>query len=115
MRVASAWPSTSTGIFFSIVLVAVQLGLSWASYLATLGVIDCSCVDLWVVPEGSASPWGRRPLHERKISEPRHSWCRQRVEEIIRAGDQRPDGAEEGVILRRLRPVGARYGRPRTS
>ena len=46
---------TLTGIIFSVILVAIQLGLYIGSHRIITGIIDHSAGDIWVVPPGAES------------------------------------------------------------
>lgn len=104
---------TLTGIVFSVVLAAVQLGLFLGFTAATADVIDHSGADLWVVSTGATHLEGVTPFGEQQAFRAMATPGVARVEKrVVQFGQwKRPDGAQESVLLVGFEPAGV-LGRP---
>lgn len=92
---------TLTGIIFSVILVAIQLGLYIGSHRIITGIIDHSAGDIWVVPPGAESvdDTAQLPGRERHVvlSTP---GVKSAVELAVGFAEwQRPDGSTTATVL----------------
>ncbi|MFN7976645.1 MAG: ABC transporter permease [Vicinamibacterales bacterium] len=104
---------TLTGIVFSVVLAAIQLGLFLGFTTATADVIDHSGADLWIVSAGATHLEGVTAFSEQQAYRALGTPGVARVEKRVVQFSQwkRADGAEEGVLLAGFEPAGV-LGRP---
>jgi putative ABC transport system permease protein len=104
---------TLTGIVFSVVLAAIQLGLFVGFETATSDVIDRSGADLWIASRGATHLEGVASFTERDYFRALAAPGVARVQKhIVQFGRwKRPDGAEESVLLLGFDPTGT-MGRP---
>lgn len=104
---------TLTGIVFSVVLAAIQLGLFLGFATATSDVIDQSGADLWVVSRGATHLESTVAFTEQQYFRALGTPGVARVQkQIVKFGQwKRPDGADEGVLIVGFDPAG-RFGRP---
>lgn len=99
---------TLTGIVFSVVLAAIQLGLFLGFTTATSDVIDQSGADLWVVSEGATHLESSVAFTEQQYFRALGTPGVARVQkQIVQFGRwKRPNGAEESVMLLGFDPAG---------
>lgn len=92
---------TLTGIVFSVVLSAIQLGLFVGFRRATADVITHSNADLWVKSAGVSNMENGVPFSERKLYQVLAVPGVERAEkQIVQFGDwKKPSGAVEGCLL----------------
>jgi putative ABC transport system permease protein len=92
---------TLTGIVFSVVLAAVQLGLFVGFTRATSDIITHSNADLWIKSAGVPNVENGVPFSERKLYQVLAVPGVARAEkQVIQFGNwKRPDGAVEGCLL----------------
>jgi putative ABC transport system permease protein len=104
---------TLTGIVFSVVLSAIQLGLFVGFRRATSDLIRLSDADVWVRSRGvthleSGVPFSERTMY-RIAGMPGVAAAEKYLANF--SGWKRPDGAEEGIMIMGLEPT-ATMGRP---
>jgi putative ABC transport system permease protein len=104
---------TLTGIVFSVVLAAIQLGLFLGFQRATSDVIDRSGADLWVVSRGATHLENSVAFTEQQFFRAKSVSGVDAVQKhIVQFGQwKRPDGAQESVMLIGFDTAG-RMGRP---
>ncbi len=92
---------TLTGIVFSVVLTAIQLGLFFGFVNATSDVIDYSRADLWVMTKDVPNLENGVAFSERKLNQVRAiSGVQEAQKQIVTFGQWKlPSGAEEGCLL----------------
>lgn len=92
---------TLTGIVFSVVLTAIQLGLFFGFVNATSDVIDYSRADLWVMTKDVPNLENGVAFSERKLNQVRAiSGVYEAQKQIVTFGQWKlPSGAEEGCLL----------------
>lgn len=92
---------TLTGIIFSVILVAIQLGLYIGSHRIITGIIDHTTAEIWVVPPGAESvdDTSQLPGRERHVvlSTPGVASAAEMVAGF--AEWQRPDGSTTASVL----------------
>lgn len=104
---------TLTGIVFSVVLAAIQLGLFLGFQRATSDVIDRSGADLWVVSRGATHLESSVAFTEQQFYRAKSvSGVAAVQKHVVQFGQwKRPDGAQESVMLIGFDTAGA-MGRP---
>ena len=104
---------TLTGIVFSVVLSAIQLGLFVGFQRATSDLIRMSGADVWVRSRGVTHMESGVPFSERVMYRVQGLPGVEAAEKYIAnfSGWKRGDGAEEGILVIGLEP-GATMGRP---
>lgn len=104
---------TLTGIVFSVVLSAIQLGLYVGFTRATSDVISHSGADVWVMSRGVGNLENGVPFLEQRAYQVQALAGVAAVQKhIVSFGDwKRPDGAEEGALIIGVDLAGA-MGRP---
>jgi putative ABC transport system permease protein len=104
---------TLTGIVFSVVLAAIQLGLFLGFQTATSDVIDRSGADLWVVSHGATHLESSVAFTEQQYFRAKSTPGVAAVQKhLVQFGRwKRPDGAEESVMLIGFDTAGV-MGRP---
>jgi putative ABC transport system permease protein len=93
---------TLTGIVFSIILTAVQLGIFLGFIAASTDLIGRSRADLWIVSKNVTHVEQGVPFSERKLYQTLEIAGVERAEKhIVTLGAQakKPDGSDEGVTL----------------
>jgi putative ABC transport system permease protein len=93
---------TLTGIVFSIILTAVQLGIFLGFIAASTDLIGRSNADLWIVSKNVTHVEQGVPFSERKLYQTLEIAGVERAEKhIVTLGAQakKPDGSDEGVTL----------------
>jgi putative ABC transport system permease protein len=93
---------TLTGIVFSIILTAVQLGIFQGFIAASTDLIGRSRADLWIVSKNVTHVEQGVPFSERKLYQTLEIAGVERAEKhIVTLGAQakKPDGSDEGVTL----------------
>jgi putative ABC transport system permease protein len=92
---------TLTGIVFSVVLTAIQLGLFAGFVNATSDVVNFSRADLWVMSKDVPNLENGVPFSERKLSQVRALPDVQEAQKLIVsfANWKLPSGAEENCLL----------------
>lgn len=98
---------TLVGIVFSVVLSAIQLGLFMGFRAATADVIARSEADLWVMSRGVTHLESAVPFPERRLHQVMQIPGVARAERYLVNFSQwdRPDGAEEGIMVIGLEPT----------
>jgi putative ABC transport system permease protein len=98
---------TLVGIVFSVVLSAIQLGLFMGFRTATADVITNSQADVWVMSRGVTHLESAVPFPERRLYQLMQVPGVERAERYLVNFSQweRPDGAEEGIMVIGLEPT----------